>query len=119
MNYESVLGAGGGPTRTGSPSMTPSPVNVSDTSTTIETSSDSDDDSIIDGVQKPGSCTGHIGSTSSGKTTSICHQLAVNHATWRYDHIWLLHPDSSAALAGEYGLCMTNGSKGLETVFGR
>ena len=33
-------------------------------------------------VQKPGSCTGHIGSTSSGKTTSMCHQLAVNHATF-------------------------------------
>jgi hypothetical protein len=60
-------------------------------------------------VQKPGSCTGHIGSTSSGKTTSICHQLAVNHATWRYEHVWLLHPDADAALAGEYGLCKGEG----------
>jgi hypothetical protein len=60
-------------------------------------------------VQRPGSCTGHIGSTSSGKTTSMCHQLAVNHATWRYDHVWLLHPDSDAALAGEYALCKGDG----------
>jgi hypothetical protein len=67
-------------------------------------------------VQKPGSCTGHIGSTSSGKTTSICHQLAVNHATWRYDHIWLLHPDSSAALAGEYGLCKGEDGVGMKAL---
>ena len=52
-----------------------------------------------------GHCTAAVGSISSGKSTTLQSCLAQNHAQWRYDNVWLMHPDSDAALQGEYGLC--------------
>ena len=46
-----------------------------------------------------------IGGVSSGKSTCLLSCLARNHARYRYDHIWLMHPDAEAAKTGEYGLC--------------
>lgn len=45
-----------------------------------------------------------LGGVSSGKTTCLLSALGHNHGQWRYDHVWLMHPDAEGALKGEYQL---------------
>ena len=52
-----------------------------------------------------GFCAAYLGSVSSGKTTTLLSCAARNHARWRYDNVWLMHPDAQNAIEGEYGLC--------------
>ena len=59
-----------------------------------------------------GHCTAAVGSISSGKTVAIQSAIAQNAAQWAYESAWLMHPDSDAALGGEYGLC--SGMKALD-----
>jgi hypothetical protein len=46
----------------------------------------------------------YIGGVSSGKSTCLASCCGRNHARFRYDNIWLMHPDAEAAKSGEYGL---------------
>jgi hypothetical protein len=52
-----------------------------------------------------GMASAFIGGVSSGKTTTLLSCLAHNHSQYRYENVWLMHPDAEAAKSGEYGLC--------------
>lgn len=51
-----------------------------------------------------GFCAAFIGGVSSGKSTCLASAVGRNHARYRYDNIFLMHPDAEAAKSGEYGL---------------